>query len=142
MQVLVLNGPNLNLLGTREPEIYGYSTLRQVENQCRRWGQELGLSVTTAQSNHEGELMEQLHQSMHRYGGVVFNPGAFAHYSYALHDAIKAIVLPVVEVHISDISKREEWRRHSVIAPACVATISGEGVEGYRTALGILADQD
>ncbi|MEE9206524.1 MAG: type II 3-dehydroquinate dehydratase, partial [Acidimicrobiia bacterium] len=76
-----------------------------------------------------------------RYGGIVFNPGAFAHYSYALHDAIKAIALPVVEVHISDISKREKWRRHSVIEPACIATISGEGVDGYRTALGILADQ-
>lgn len=141
MQVLVLNGPNLNLLGTREPEIYGSATLRQVENQCRRWGQELGLAVTTAHSNHEGELIEQLHHSMNRYGGVVFNPGALAHYSYALHDAIKAIALPVVEIHISDISKREEWRRRSVIAPACVATISGEGVDGYRTALAILADQ-
>lgn len=141
MQVLILNGPNLNLLGTREPEIYGSATLRQLEDQCRRWGQELDLSVSTGQSNHEGELIDQLHQSVGRYGGVVINPGALSHYSYALHDAIKAIDVPVVEVHISDISKREEWRQQSVVAPACIATISGEGVEGYRSALGILANQ-
>ncbi len=140
VQILVLNGPNLNLLGTREPDIYGTATLRQLEDQCRRWGHELGLSVSTAQSNHEGELIDQLHHSIGRYGGVVFNPGALTHYSYVLHDAITAIGLPVVEVHISDISSREKWRRKSVISPACTATVSGEGIDGYRRALEILAD--
>ena len=139
MQILVLNGPNLNLLGSREPDVYGTTSLRQLEDRCRRWGEELGLAVSTAQSNHEGALIDQLHSSVGRCGGVVFNPGALSHYSYALHDAIKAIGLPVVEVHISDISKREEWRRHSVISPACTATISGEGIDGYRRALEILA---
>ncbi len=140
MQVLVLNGPNLNLLGTREPEIYGSETLRQLEDRCRRWGKELGLSVSTAQSNHEGELIDHLHHAIGRYGGVVFNPGALTHYSYALHDAVEAIVLPVVEVHISDIFSREKWRRQSVISPVCTATISGEGIDGYHRALKILAE--
>lgn len=99
----------------------------------------MGLTVSTAQSNHEGDLIEHLHHAMDRYGGVALNPGAFAHYSYAIHDAIKAIALPVVEVHISDLSRREKWRQKSVIAPACVATVTGQGVDGYRGALEILA---
>lgn len=141
VQVLVLNGPNLNLLGTREPNVYGTTTLRDLENRCRRWGKNLGLTVSVSQSNHEGELIDELHSLIGRYGGVVFNPGALSHYSYALHDAIVAIELPVVEVHISDIAAREEWRRHSVVSSACVATISGEGLDGYRKALEILAEE-
>jgi len=140
VQVLVLNGPNLNLLGTREPEIYGTATLRDLENRCRSWGAALRLSVTTAQSNHEGAIIDHLHNTIGRYGGVVLNPGAFAHYSFAIHDAIKAIELPVVEVHISDLSIREEWRQQSVISPVCLATISGEGIDGYHSALKLLAD--
>ena len=140
MQVLVLNGPNLNLLGTREPDIYGSETLRQLEDRCRAWGRELGLAVSTAQSNHEGELIDHLHHAIGRYRGVVFNPGALTHYSYALHDAIVAIDLPVVEVHISDLSQREDWRQHSVISPACKATVGGEGIDGYLHALKILAN--
>ena len=139
MQILVLNGPNLNLLGTREPDIYGTATLRELENRCRIWGQELGLTVSTAQSNHEGDLIDHLHNTIGRFGGVVLNAGALTHYSYAIHDAIKAIGLPVIEVHISDITSREEWRRTSVIADACIATISGEGIDGYRQALQMLA---
>jgi len=142
MQVLVLNGPNLNLLGTRRPEIYGTTTLRELENRCRRWGKEMRLMVTTAQSNHEGDLIDHLHNAVGRYGGIVFNPGAYGHYSYALHDAIDAIDIPVVEVHISDISAREEWRRTSVIAPACTATISGQGIDGYRKALEVIAAEE
>jgi 3-dehydroquinate dehydratase-2 len=141
VQVLVLNGPNLNLLGSREPEIYGTTTLRELEDKCRRWGKALRLTVTTAQSNHEGDLIEHLHNARGRYGGVVFNPGAYSHYSYALHDAIVAIELPVVEVHISDIAKREEWRRTSVVSPACLATINGKGVDGYQAALELIAAQ-
>lgn len=139
MQILVLNGPNLNLLGSREPDIYGTATLRELENRCRIWGQELDLTVSTAQSNHEGDLIDQLHNTIGRFGGVVLNAGALTHYSYAIHDAIKAIGLPVIEVHISDISSREKWRRTSVIADACMATISGEGIDGYRQALQMLA---
>ena len=139
MQILVLNGPNLNLLGTREPDIYGTATLRELENRCRIWGQELDLAVSTAQSNHEGDLIDHLHNTIGRFGGVVLNAGALTHYSYAIHDAIKAIRLPVVEVHISDITSREKWRRTSVIADACIATISGEGIDGYRQALQMLA---
>lgn len=139
MQVLILNGPNLNLLGTREPEIYGTTTLRQLEDRCRTWGRDLHLTVTTAQSNHEGALIDHLHAARSRYGGIVFNPGALSHYSYSLHDAISAIEVPVVEVHISDITAREEWRQRSVVSPACIATIVGEGIDGYRRGLEIIA---
>jgi len=139
VQILVLNGPNLNLLGTREPDIYGTATLRELDNRCRIWGQELGLTVSTAQSNHEGDLIDHLHNTIGRFGGVVLNAGALTHYSYAIHDAIEAIGLPVIEVHISDITSREKWRRTSVIADACTATISGEGIDGYRQALQMLA---
>jgi 3-dehydroquinate dehydratase-2 len=114
-------------------------TLRDLENRCRMWGKDLGLTVSTAQSNHEGDLIDHLHKAMGRYGGVVFNPGAYTHYSYALHDAVAAVGIPVVEVHLSDVMAREEWRRISVISPACIATISGEGADGYRRALEIVA---
>jgi 3-dehydroquinate dehydratase-2 len=142
VQVLVLNGPNLNLLGTREPDIYGTTTLRELEDRCRQWGKDLGMMVTTAQSNHEGDLIDELHTAAYRFGGIVFNPGAYSHYSYALHDAVAAISVPVVEVHISDIAAREEWRRTSVVSPACIATISGEGIDGYRRALELLAGDE
>jgi 3-dehydroquinate dehydratase-2 len=139
VQVLIINGPNLNMLGTREPEIYGRTTLRELENRCRAWGMALGLTVSTVQSNHEGVLIDKIQEAAGRYGGIVLNPGALTHYSYAIHDAIAAIDVPVVEVHISDIAKREKWRQVSVVAPACTATISGEGIDGYRKALEILA---
>ena len=98
------------------------------------------LSVTPAQSNHEGELIDHIHAAVGRFGGVVFNPGALTHYSYALHDAIAAVDVPVVEVHISDITAREEWRRTSVLSAVCHATISGQGIDGYRIALETLAE--
>lgn len=141
MQLLILNGPNLNLLGTRRPDVYGHETLRDLEDRCRRWGLEIGATVTTIQSNHEGALIDALHDAVGRYDGIVFNPGALTHYSYALHDAVEGIPVPVVEVHISDIANRpEEWRRMSVIAPVCVASISGKGVDGYREAIAIAAE--
>ncbi len=139
MLVLVLNGPNLNLLGTRRPEVYGETTLRDLEDRCRRWGRELGLTVESFQSNHEGELIDRIHEALGRFDGIVFNPGALTHYSYALHDAIEAVEIPTIEVHISDISSREEWRAHSVISPVATRTISGEGLDGYRMALEALA---
>lgn len=134
-----MNGPNLNLLGARRPEIYGTTTLGELDALCRQWGEELGCVITTFQSNHEGALVDRLHNAIGACDGVIINPGALAHYSYALHDAIEATALPVIEVHISDITKREPWRANSVIAPACKATVSGMGVEGYRHALELLS---
>jgi 3-dehydroquinate dehydratase type II len=131
--VLVVNGPNLNLLGTREPSVYGRATLGDLEAQLREWGAALGLTIDTFQSNHEGAIIDRLHAA--GCDGIVLNAGAYTHYSYAIHDAVAAIGIPTVEVHISNIRAREDWRRHSVTAPACVATIFGRGIEGYRWAL-------
>jgi len=140
VQVLVINGPNLNLLGTRRPDIYGETTLRELEDRCRRWGIDSGATVTTLQSNHEGAIIDALHGAIGRYDGVVLNPGALGHYSYALHDAIESIPVDVIEVHISDIAARpEEWRHTSVIASVCAASIAGEGIEGYRMAIDRIA---
>ena len=134
-RILVINGPNLNLLGSREPEIYGTTTLSDLESQCRSWGTSLDVEVRTFQSNHEGALIDGLQEAVGVFDGVVINPGAYAHTSYALHDAIAACGLPTVEVHISNVREREPWRGISLTAPACVATIYGRGVEGYRWAL-------
>jgi 3-dehydroquinate dehydratase-2 len=140
MNVLVINGPNLNLLGTREPEIYGTTTLPALDTMCIDWGTELGLTVSTFQSNHEGAIIDRIQAAASDADGIVINAGAFTHYSYALYDALVAAALPTVEVHISDIHAREDWRRHSVIQPACLTQISGEGLDGYRRALTILAE--
>ena len=134
-RVLVVNGPNLNLLGTRQPEIYGSTTLSDLEAVCRSWGTKLGVTVDTFQSNHEGAIIDRLHQAREDADAIIINPGAFTHYSYAIYDALEAIELPTVEVHISDISRREAWRQESVIAPACVTTIFGRGTGGYRDAV-------
>lgn len=132
-RIAVVNGPNLNMLGKREPEVYGSTTLDELEEQCRSWGSDLGVEVETFQSNHEGALIDFLHSA--EADGFVFNPGALSHTSYALHDALTSIAAPTVEVHISNIRKREEWRRGSVTAPACVHAIYGRGITGYRDAL-------
>lgn len=140
MRVVVINGPNLNLLGTRRPDVYGTTTLAELEHMCHTWGEELGMRIQTFQSNHEGAVLDRLHECPGNADGVVINAGALTHYSYSLHDAIEAIPVPVVEVHISDITAREEWRRVSVISAACAGTINGLGVDGYREALRLLAD--
>lgn len=137
--VLVINGPNLNLLGTREPDIYGSATLAELETMCAAWGRDLGIEVSSFQSNHEGALIDTIQQT--DADGLILNAGALTHYSYALFDALVAVGIPTVEVHISNIHAREEWRRHSVVQPACLAQISGEGLEGYRRALLILAER-
>ena len=139
MRVLILSGPNLNLLGSRDPAVYGTTTLAELEDACRRWGAALGIEVEAFQSNHEGALIDRIHAAVGAVDAIVFNPGALTHYSYALHDAIEAVPLPTVEVHLSDISRREEWRRTSVVRPACIASIAGKGTEGYREALELLA---
>ncbi|MGI9016168.1 MAG: type II 3-dehydroquinate dehydratase [Euzebya sp.] len=136
MRVLLLNGPNLNLLGTRDPEVYGTTTLEELETLFRGWAAELGIAhVETYQSNHEGHLIDRLHGARGSVDGIVFNPGALTHTSYALHDAIQAIGIPTVETHISNVEEREVWRQHSAVRPACVHTIYGRGIDGYRWAL-------
>ena len=135
MNVLLLNGPNLNLLGEREPEIYGRTTLAQVEQMVQARARELGATVRAFQSNHEGALIDELHQARFWARGVILNPGAFTHYSYALRDAIVSTRLRVVEVHISDLSKREAWRQQSVIADVAAHRVIGKGVAGYVEAL-------
>ncbi len=139
MRVLLVNGPNLNLLGVRRPEIYGTMTLAELERSTREWAAELGIDLETFQSNHEGAIIDRLHAARGAVDGVVINPGALTHYSYALHDAVEAIEIPTIEVHLSDITSREPWRRTSVVAPACRASIVGKGAAGYREALEILA---
>jgi len=135
MNILLLNGPNLNLLGEREPEIYGKTTLAQLEQMVHTRARELGATVRAFQSNHEGALIDELHQARFWAKGVVFNPGAFTHYSYALRDAIAATKLRVVEVHLSDLMKRETWRQQSVIAEVAAHRIMGKGVAGYLEAV-------
>lgn len=135
MRVLILHGPNLNLLGTREPQVYGTFTLEEINASLKQLADELGVEVVFFQSNHEGELVDRLHQAVGREDAVVFNPGAYTHYSLALRDAVAAIGLPVIEVHLSNIYAREEFRRHSVIAPVAAGQISGLGPLGYRLAL-------
>ena len=132
MKVLVLHGPNLNLLGTREPGVYGRATLAQVDGMLRDHARRRGHAVECRKSNHEGQLVDWL-QAARREGfaGVVFNPGAFTHYSFALRDAVAAIALPVVEVHLSNVHGREEFRRHSVIAAVARGQISGFGPQSY-----------
>lgn len=137
--VLVLHGPNLNLLGEREPEVYGSTTLAQLDGQLRKKAKALGLALRIHQSNHEGALIDLLHKNRRWAKACVFNPGAYTHYSYALRDAVAASQIPTIEVHLSDISKREPFRRVSVIEPVCVAQITGKGVGSYLEALERLA---
>lgn len=137
--VLLLNGPNLNLLGSREPEIYGAATLAELDDMCRRWGAAQGLKVDCRQSNHEGELVEFIHSAASGCGGIVINAGAFTHTSVALLDAVRAVDLPTVEVHLSNIQAREAFRRHSYIAQAALGSIAGFGADSYRLALQALA---
>jgi 3-dehydroquinate dehydratase-2 len=135
MRVLLLNGPNLNLLGERDPAQYGSVTLPEIERRVTELGKELGVEVDCAQRNGEGELVSLLHQARTEVDGVVFNPGAYAHYSYALRDAVDAITIPVVEIHISNIHAREEFRHTSVISPVAAGLVCGCGVFGYELAL-------
>lgn len=136
--ILVLNGPNLNLLGEREPETYGTMTLAQLNGRLSSYAREKGAVIRARQSNHEGELIDLLHAHRKWAAGIVFNPGAYSHYSYALRDAVAAILVPTIEVHLSDIKKREKFRRTSVIEPACVAQLYGKGAASYFTAIDML----
>jgi 3-dehydroquinate dehydratase-2 len=139
--VLILHGPNLNLLGHREPAIYGSLTLAEIDQKLVILGRELGLEIRSLQSNHEGVLIDALHEAREWADGIVFNPGGYTHTSVALRDAIAAINLPVIEVHLTNIYAREEFRQHSLIAPVCLGTIAGFGWHAYALALRALADQ-
>lgn len=135
MHLLVLNGPNLNLLGTREPEIYGSATLADIEGMCLSQADALGIRASCLQSNHEGALIDALHAARETSQGVVLNAGAYTHTSVALRDAISATQLPVIELHISNTHARETFRHTSLIAPVCLGVIQGFGAEGYSMAL-------
>ncbi|MFV0515499.1 MAG: type II 3-dehydroquinate dehydratase [Jhaorihella sp.] len=138
VSVLVLNGPNLNLLGTRQPDVYGDTTLAEIEAACARHADSLGLSVVCEQSNHEGALIEAIHAARGHHAGIVLNAGAFTHTSIALMDAIASVGLPVVEVHLSNIHAREPFRRRSYVAPVALGQICGFGAGGYLLALDAL----
>ncbi|MGH9268886.1 MAG: type II 3-dehydroquinate dehydratase [Acidimicrobiales bacterium] len=140
MRIVILNGPNLNLLGSREPEIYGTATLTEVEKMCRERAVELGLEIEFRQTNHEGELIGWLAEAWRDAAGVILNPAAFTHYSLALREAVAAAGVPVIEVHISNIYAREPWRERSVISAAARGVIAGLGVSGYLLALEALAE--
>ncbi|MCS6958723.1 MAG: type II 3-dehydroquinate dehydratase [Pseudanabaenaceae cyanobacterium SKYGB_i_bin29] len=140
MEILVLHGPNLNLLGRRETTIYGTLTLADIDSLLQEDAKKLGVEVTCYQSNHEGELVDKIHSSIGKYAGIVINAGAYTHTSIALRDAIAGVDLPTVEVHLSNIHRREEFRHQSYIAPVCIGQICGFGADSYRLGLQALVN--
>ncbi|MFE5322920.1 type II 3-dehydroquinate dehydratase [Paenibacillus sp. NPDC056579] len=134
-KILVLNGPNLNMLGVREPGVYGTLSLQAIEQRLRKLADELSVDLECFQSNHEGALIDKIHEAYSKVDGIIMNPGAFTHYSYAIRDAISTVQIPTIEVHISNIHKREAFRHVSVIAPVALGQIAGLGAEGYELGL-------
>lgn len=141
MKLLVLNGPNLNLLGLREPDIYGSRTYADLENFLSAAAKDAACEIDMQQSNHEGTLVDWIQGASGRYDGIIINPAAYTHTSIAILDALKAVALPAVEVHLSDVSTREPFRRISYTSQACICTIKGEGFDGYRRAVFLLRDR-
>jgi 3-dehydroquinate dehydratase II len=141
VQIEVLNGVNLNELGRRDPALYGGLSISELETRIYEWANDLGLRVRCRQTNHEGQYVEWCHEALDAADGVILNPGAWSHYSYALHDAVELLRVPVVEVHLSNVDEREEWRRVSVIGDLAAKRVIGKGPEGYREALEFLARQ-
>jgi 3-dehydroquinate dehydratase-2 len=140
-RVEVMHGVNLDMLDRRPSEHYGSMSLTVLEVRVERFARELGLETTFSQTNHEGEFCELLHRAPEMADGLVLNPGAWTHYSYAIRDALEVAALPAVEVHLSAVDEREDWRKASVIRDLCIGTVSGKGVDGYRDALALLADR-
>ena len=140
-RVAVLHGVNLDTLGRRPAEHYGDLTLPELERHIQRFSHELGFEPQFFQTNHEGEYVEQLHKASEPADALVLNPGAWTHYSWAIRDALEVVDLPAVEVHLSDVDEREEWRRISVVRDLCIGSVQGKGVEGYRDALGLLKEE-
>lgn len=134
-KILVLHGPNLNLLGLREPSVYGTTSLQEINRTLEEAAKRAGLEIEILQSNHEGDLIDAIHQALGRVDFILINPGALSHYSFALRDALKAVNLPAIEIHLSNIYAREKFRHHSVIAPVVLGQISGLGPAGYLLAL-------
>ena len=141
-KILVLHGPNLNLLGEREPEIYGTMTLEELNAEIERFAGQRGVEVRIYQSNHEGGLIDLIHEHRRWADGIVINPGALTHYSYALRDAVAAVSIPTVEVHLSDIDRREPFRRRSVIKEVCASQLFGKGSQSYLLGIGLLAKRE
>ena len=135
MKILVINGPNINMLGIREKNIYGTETYEQLTMRCQNCGKELNVEVECYQSNHEGDLVDKIQQAYGKVDGIVMNPGAYTHTSIALLDALKAVSIPTIEVHISKVEERESFRQISYIRQACVKTITGRGIQGYVDAI-------
>ena len=141
MRVAVLNGVNLDVLGRRDPALYGGLSLNQLESRIYEWGRDLELQVDCRQTNSEAEYIGWCHDADGWAGGVIVNPGAWTHFNYAIRDALELVTVPVVEVHLSNVDEREEWRRHSVIADVAATRIVGKGPDGYREALAFLAER-
>jgi len=141
MKILVINGPNLNLLGMREKTIYGKTSYKDLVELIEKEGKSLEVKVEVFQSNIEGEIINKIHEAYKNVDGIVINPGAYTHYSIAIYDALKGVDIPTVEVHISNIHKREEFRHKSVTAPACIGQISGLGLDGYLYAMKFLKNK-
>ena len=140
-RVAIMHGVNLDQLGRRDPEHYGSITLTELEVRVKRWAVELGLEPSFFHTNHEGEFCEELHQVAETQDGILLNPGAWTHYSWAIRDALEIARLPAIEVHLSAVDEREEWRHVSVIRDVCIGTVQGKGAEGYRDALAMLRDR-
>ena len=140
MKILILNGPNLNMLGTREPEKYGNKTLKDIENMLTQEALKLNVEIDFKQSNYEGEIVTLIQNSQNVYDGIVINPAAYTHTSIAIRDAILSVNVPVVEIHISNVYKREEFRHKSITAPACIGQITGFGENSYKLGLTAIVD--
>ena len=142
MQVLILNGANLDVLARRDPGIYGGLSLNELERRIYQWANELDIQARCRQTNSEGEYIDWIHQAYDDVDAVIVNPGAWSHYSYAIRDALELLAVPLVEVHLSNIEEREDWRRHSVIADVAARRVIGKGPDGYREALEFLAGKE
>ena len=138
MKIMVINGPNINMLGVREPGVYGVQCYSDLEEYIEKYAETIGVETVVMQSNSEGDIIDYIHYALGKYDGIVINPGAYTHYSYAIFDALQSVNLPTVEVHISNIHKREEFRHKSVTAPACIGQICGLGFMGYTLAMDYL----